>query len=468
MNENLQCRSVSRGIIRQYLVRQRQRTGSNRRQGGDRRIGQYLQLFIPHLFDDNIIITIIAQRKMLSLLKYSIIHLFVANASAWTSFQPPTRKTHARTFSVSIRLTAADDEHSWTRNGQSRRQWMSNVGKAAITPFLLPSPSLATPTIISSKAVCDSTVSVWKEPNRDRLVYILGTAHISKISADLAGQLVRDTHPNAVFVELDLKRVGGVAQYVKQKEDMQETMQSITLPPTASDAAIETDVSPPKKSTIIVPVPTTAVAAQEAAPPQPRGFLGGLRQKALNLGAQIVGNAVRGMYQNLGDQGFSPGEEFAAAVMEAQKQGADVILGDQDVEVTLRRLTQALATTDISKLSDDELSDKLSDLMGGSKAMELPPSGVMDEKYKAEFTQFVENMKNRDNVRAIMAELKEVAPALAQVMLTERDAYMATGLDTLNQFECIVAVMGIAHMDGVENNLRERGWKQVAPACPAP
>lgn len=410
---------------------------------------------------------------MVPLFKCSVILLFAANASAWNSLHRPTPPTNEGTFSGTARLslTVAEDEEYSSRNEQSRRQWMSKVGKAAIIPFLLPSSSLAsTATIVSTKAVCDRSVSVWKEPNRNRLVYLLGTAHISKISADLAGQLVRDVHPNAVFVELDLKRVGGVAEYVKQGEGMQESMQKITLAPGASDTSAETAGSP-KKSTIIVPAPTAAIAAQDTTSSQIRenrgGFFAGLRQKALGLGARVVGSALRGMYQNLGNQGFSPGEEFAAAVMEAQKQGADVILGDQDVEVTMRRLTQALATTDLSKLNDDALSDKFSDLMGSQKAMELPPSGVMDEISREEFTAFVENMKNRENVRAIMAELKEVAPALVQVMLTERDAYMATGLDTLNQFECIVAVMGIAHMDGVENNLRTRGWERAAPKCPA-
>lgn len=51
-------------------------------------------------------------------------------------------------------------------------------------------------------------------------------------------------------------------------------------------------------------------------------------------------------------------------------------------------------------------------------------------------------------------------------MLGERDAYMARGLDTLNEFEVIVAVMGLAHMDGVEANLQERGWRQVRLPCP--
>ncbi|GAX10082.1 hypothetical protein FisN_2Lh351 [Fistulifera solaris] len=409
---------------------------------------------------------------MTSLLKRSLIlFLFVANAGALIPLRSPRveRISRITPTNVSFSTTANNSEKLNTSKGQSRRQWISNVGKAAIVPFLLPSPSFASTAVVSSKAVCDSTVSVWKEPNRNRLVYILGTAHISKVSADLARQLVRDVHPNAVFVELDLKRVNGVAQYVQQQQDLKDSIEQVTLPPGTRNmplAPLAAD-TPPKQSTVIVPVPTTPIASEETPPSPRRGLFGGLRQKALSVGAQVVGSAVRGMYQNLGDQGFSPGEEFAAAIMEAQKQGADVILGDQDVQITLRRLTQALASTDLSKLNDDALSSKFSDLMGGGKAMELPPSGVMDDKYKEELTKMVESMKNRENVRAIMTELKEVAPALAQVMLTERDAYMATGIDTLNQFECIVAVMGIAHMDGVENNLKGRGWTQVAPNCAA-
>ena len=85
---------------------------------------------------------------------------------------------------------------------------------------------------------------------------------------------------------------------------------------------------------------------------------------------------------------------------------------------------------------------------------------------KEELTTFVEAMKSREKVREIMGELRKVAPALVQVMLTERDAYMATGLDSLQNYEIITAVMGLAHQDGVERNLQSFGWKSVALNCP--
>ena len=58
---------------------------------------------------------------------------------------------------------------------------------------------------IVSKTLCDPSVSTWTK--RDRTVHILGTAHISSSSAELAGKMVREIQPNVVFVELDKKRV---------------------------------------------------------------------------------------------------------------------------------------------------------------------------------------------------------------------------------------------------------------------
>jgi pheromone shutdown protein TraB len=50
-------------------------------------------------------------------------------------------------------------------------------------------------------------------------------------------------------------------------------------------------------------------------------------------------------------------------------------------------------------------------------------------------------------------------------MLTERDAYMARGLDAINEFDVTVAVMGIAHQDGVERNLQTFGWQNARLNC---
>ena len=87
---------------------------------------------------------------------------------------------------------------------------------------------------------------------------------------------------------------------------------------------------------------------------------------------------------------------------------------------------------------------------------------------KDEFKYFVdETMKAKDNVKNANGNFfhNSVAPKIYQAMVCERDLYMANGLDRLNQFDSIVAVMGIAHVDGVETILKERGWKEVKFPC---
>uniref|UniRef100_A0A7R9WH47 TraB family protein n=1 Tax=Pseudictyota dubia TaxID=2749911 RepID=A0A7R9WH47_9STRA len=86
---------------------------------------------------------------------------------------------------------------------------------------------------------------------------------------------------------------------------------------------------------------------------------------------------------------------------------------------------------------------------------------------KDQLTTYVETVKARENVRAIMSQLKLYAPELYQAMVAERDEYMARGLDSLDKFGTTVAVMGIAHLDGVEGSLREKGWEPVSIPCPA-
>lgn len=342
----------------------------------------------------------------------------------------------------------------------SRRQWLRDaMGSSAATAcsaaaLLRPASAnaaasaSAAPLVVSTAATCDPTVSCWTRDNR--LVYILGTAHISSASADLAGQLVKDAHPDAVFVELDLKRVGSLSSpslpYSAKEQQQQLSGGDDTQPPA-------------KKSKIIIPAASTAVTvdtskavveakgttsgslvADDTSSSQPpaRRFGG----DAVGFGANIIGKALRGMYKNLDQAGFKPGEEFIMAVKEGQAIGADIVLGDRDVEVTLRRLTQALAVTDINKLMnpDSELEQSLRELIPSAD-----PAMPTDDPaaYKQELSTFVESIKTREKVRKIMAELKELAPALVQAMLTERDAYMAAGLDSkslLRSFSLLILI----------------------------
>jgi hypothetical protein len=211
----------------------------------------------------------------------------------------------------------------------------------------------------TTTATCDRTVSVWQRGNR--LIYLLGTAHISEQSATLAGQLVRDTHPGAVFVELDLRRVAGVSSrdmVVDNKTGIVSTRLALNVNDEAGSRVVIPQITPVSErsdaldlrllargggggtstpvavpaleassfgsssnnngnSAVMSPQSTTAAATA----PQPLKKPNFIQSKLNDWGAALVGRAIRGLYSNLGQQGFSPGEEFVTAVKEGQAIG---------------------------------------------------------------------------------------------------------------------------------------------------
>jgi pheromone shutdown protein TraB len=331
----------------------------------------------------------------------------------------------------------------------SRRNWISSTITTAAGVSLFPLPSFAKPKIKTSDAICDQAVSILQR--KDRLLYVLGTAHISDVSAQLAQQLIRDVKPDAVFIELDLKRVGGLPfNKIQRKKDRIE-------------------IPGPSNSTVIVPNIIPVSKSMQFSQSEQQTVLASLMD-AIDFGASdeynealaslLIGNPAGGisqMYSNLSKQGFKPGQEFIVAVQEGQKIGADIVLGDQDMGVTLQRLAQAAQMTDFSKMENTNSQFE--------QAMkELAPEESGD--YKTNLSSFVENLKTRENVSKIMNELREQAPYMVSAMLDERDAYMAAGLDILEDKPVTCAVLGIAHLDGVERNLKAKGWKITHANCP--
>jgi pheromone shutdown protein TraB len=53
--------------------------------------------------------------------------------------------------------------------------------------------------------------------------------------------------------------------------------------------------------------------------------------------------AVGGFYQLLKLIGLEPGGEFKVAMEEARAVGARIVYGDQDVELTVKRLSQSMS-----------------------------------------------------------------------------------------------------------------------------
>ena len=376
------------------------------------------------------------------------------------------------------------------RHQPGRREWLAGAAKILVGGggvLSLPSSSNAA-TLAASEttkieyppSLCDPSVSTWRNPANGRVVHILGTAHISQSSAELAGVLVKDVRPNAVFVELDRKRI---SRAMPKGGDDGSTRASTDA--SSSGAAPSESAQSAEMAAKMADGPAVASGGVDggdavAGAGAKKGNPFAVKERVLNAGAKVVGDAIKSMYSKLDDEGFKAGEEFVVAIREGLAINAAVVLGDRDVEVTLRRLTEALSKTDLKKLfaSDSDLEKAMDSLMpnGGKSATVAAMSGGGGSKEglentagenisKEQFKQFVETVKARDNVRLVMTKLRETAPELYNAMVAERDAYMANGINKLDQFDKMVAVVGIAHVDGIEANLKERGWAPVSIPC---
>ena len=375
------------------------------------------------------------------------------------------------------------------RHQPDRREWLADAAKILVGGggvLSLPSSSNAATLMAAPEAtkiefppsLCDPSVSTWRNPANGRVVHILGTAHISQSSAELAGMLVKDVRPNAVFVELDRKRI---SRAMPKGGDDGSTRASTGA--SGGGAAPSESAQSAEMAAKMADGPAVASGGADGGDAGAGAMKGNpfaVKERVLNAGAKMVGDAIKSMYSKLDDEGFKAGEEFVVAIREGLAINAAVVLGDQDVEVTLRRLTGALSKTDLKKLfaSDSDLEKAMDSLMpnGGKSATVAAMSGgggskeglenTAGEKIsKEQFKQFVETVKARDNVRLVMTKLRETAPELFKAMVAERDAYMANGINKLDQFDKMVAVVGIAHVDGIEANLKERGWAPVSIPC---
>lgn len=431
---------------------------------------------------------------------------FLWCSSICTAFTPPFSKLPtlpSRWAASTPTLHSLDESKQGVGepggSGITRRETVQLAALGGAALFFKPllaraAPEVAigrsSPSTIVSDTLCDPSVSTWVKSYDDsmRTVHILGTAHISSSSAALAGKMVRDLKPNVVFVELDAKRVaraipGGVKSRGNTETGVDATSSS------SGESTVQEGRATPSSTTsnVITSTPSDVTNSPKASNPFD------VQSRLVNAGSQVVGNSVKSMYSKLESEGFKAGDEFAVSVREGLALGANIVLGDRDVEVTLQRLTKAIAKTDIRKLlsADSEVEKSMEALLPeGMKSQLKQPTGGKNGKVdgngmsvtsmglddvsirKEDFNAFVETMKAKDNVRNIMSALQKTAPEIYEAMVAERDEYMGRGLDELGfnlkggDTRSTVAVVGMAHVDGIERYLYAKGWKEMRYPCP--
>jgi pheromone shutdown-related protein TraB len=130
--------------------------------------------------------------------------------------------------------------------------------------------------------------------------------------------------------------------------------------------------------------------------------------------------------------GVEPGAEMLAAIREAEGMGSEVALVDRDIGITLRRAYALMGLREKLRLSWEVMKSLV---------------GVEDEEVE------VDEILKEDVLSAMMGELSEMAPSVAQVLVHERDAYLASNIHDASKKGHVVAVLGAGHLKGVERYL---------------
>ncbi|MAX45997.1 MAG: conjugal transfer protein TraB [Euryarchaeota archaeon] len=133
------------------------------------------------------------------------------------------------------------------------------------------------------------------------------------------------------------------------------------------------------------------------------------------------------------DEGQQPGAELLAAVEAAQEYGLDVKLVDRDIQTTLRRAWKKMG-----------FREKLG-LMWALLAEE-----DTDEELELE-----DMLSDKDLLTSLMEELREVSPGAGEVLIDERDEFIARKISEIRSDGKVLAVLGAGHLDGVSKLLAE-------------
>lgn len=332
------------------------------------------------------------------------------------------------------------------------RRGALGLGAAAATsgsllPALLPSAAASAADGVSASAgaigaasVCDPAVSLVRTASGAEIT-LVGTAHISEESAELVRQVIRTVRPDVVMLELDPSRARGL---------MQRRSPAATTA-TPSDA---TALASPSPSSPPPPPRTPSFGMGQLAGRLIRGDLEG-------AGAQAVGVGLSSLYKQLDSMGFQSGAEFVAAVEEADALHASILLGDRDARETVKRLRDALAEV-ISDpaFASGQAAPPASLAVGGGASGSGGSGGGEFTRESVLSTMAV--LKQRENVRELTSYLRTSVPPLYEALIAERDDYMARSL-LRSDGRRIVAVVGLAHVDGIEARIASDGKRLAKP-----
>jgi pheromone shutdown-related protein TraB len=136
------------------------------------------------------------------------------------------------------------------------------------------------------------------------------------------------------------------------------------------------------------------------------------------------------------DHGVQPGSEMIEAMNQAKLHKLDVELVDRDIAVTLKRAWKKMGFLEKFRVFWEFLKS-----MVGFDEEELEDIDI-------------DELLNQDLISTMMEEFGRIAPSVTQVLIHERDQYIAEKINRVRkQGKKVVAVVGAGHLQGIKKHL---------------
>lgn len=156
--------------------------------------------------------------------------------------------------------------------------------------------------------------------------------------------------------------------------------------------------------------------------------------KENKIGVFLVSTILGHFQSKIGAElDVKPGSEMIGAIEAAEDLKIPIALIDRDINITLQRA--------LNKMT---FKEKFKFLTG------LVTSFFSDDDEADELD--IEELKNPENIDEVMGYFKEVSPGAYEVLVKERDAYLAGNILRIKQ-EKVVTVVGAGHKPGIEAHL---------------
>ena len=147
----------------------------------------------------------------------------------------------------------------------------------------------------------------------------------------------------------------------------------------------------------------------------------------------LLQSALAAQQRRMGvSSGEKPGAELLAAVNAAEESGIPVEMIDRDVVITLRRAWNKMGMIEKWKILNALLWEE------------------DDEEVSID-----EVLGDSDLLSSMMEEARELAPRAGEVLIDERDTFLAGRIQQIRGKGKVLAVIGAGHLSGVVQNLGE-------------